>query len=408
MSEWAETTLGDHLTRVRRKVSLQDGAKYAAVSVLKDGQGLGQKEPFVGGVTNYATLYLVHENDVVLRTITAFESPVGVAQATHAATHVSGVFLTYEVGPSMLPGYLRLFFQSPRLWKEMQLRARGTVLRRKTISDANFRAILVPTPSPAEQRRIVDVMAAVDAHIDALKSELDTAYKFCSIRRDGLLKTPEGKQETRLGEVIEVHHGWAFPSSGCRKPLDDGHPRLIRIGDFARNRRSHFIPERSEEFVADFPEKFLLSEGDLLVVMTCQTPDGSILGWPMRVPASSLYLHNQRIGRVEVTKPGNIDIQYAYQLFRSDLLNKALAVTAAGTKVLHTSPKKIYEIPVYLPTLEEQERISAELEAIGANARQCELELSHLRKFRASLLTALLNQEIEIPESYDALLEGAS
>ena len=35
-------------------------------------------------------------------------------------------------------------------------------------------------------------------------------------------------------------------------------------------------------------------------------------------------------------------------------------------------------------------------------------ELSHLRTLRSSLLTSLLNEEIEIPESYDALLEEVS
>ena len=62
------------------------GVSYPAVSVLKEGRGLGLKEPFVGGKTNYKSLFRVETGDIVVRTITAFESPVAVALAGHNGT----------------------------------------------------------------------------------------------------------------------------------------------------------------------------------------------------------------------------------------------------------------------------------------------------------------------------------
>lgn len=206
MSDWQQITLGDLLTRVRRKVAVEDDVAYPAVSVQMHGRGLGEKEPFVGGVSKYMTLNKVRENDVVLRTITAFEAPAGVAQAEHDGTHVSGVFITYEVDQSALPEFLGLYFQTPGFWNEMQNRASGTVLRRKTITDASFRAIPFALPPRPVQERIVEVIGAVDNQITALDSEaraLDGVYRAAT----SLLWCTAGGDEAEsriLGDVMRL------------------------------------------------------------------------------------------------------------------------------------------------------------------------------------------------------------
>ena len=207
MSDWQQTSLGDLLTRVRRKVAVEDGITYPAVSVQMYGRGLGEKEPFVGGVSKYTTLNTVRENDVVLRTITAFEAPAGVARAEHDGTHVSGVFITYEVGQRALPEFLGLYFQTPAFWDEMQNRASGTVLRRKTISDASFRAIPFALPRLPTQEQIVEVISAVDDQIAALEGELKAVVKV----RTGLVGRSADTEQVPLGSLGAVSQGKGLP-----------------------------------------------------------------------------------------------------------------------------------------------------------------------------------------------------
>jgi type I restriction enzyme S subunit len=130
----------------------------------------------------------VRENDVVLRTITAFEAPAGVARAEHDGTHVSGVFITYEADEEVLPEFLGLYFQTPTFWDEMRNRASGTVLRRKTISDASFRAIPFVLPPAPVQQRIVEVIGAVDDQITALGVEVDALARVHDATRESLLE----------------------------------------------------------------------------------------------------------------------------------------------------------------------------------------------------------------------------
>ncbi|GAA3888818.1 restriction endonuclease subunit S [Saccharothrix violaceirubra] len=170
--------------------------------------------------------------------------------------------------------------------------------------------------------------------------------------------------DVRLGEVLNVYHGWAFPSKGCKDAELDSEPRLIRIGDFARDRSSRFEPERVQAYVAEYPRKFRLGAGDLLVAMTCQTADGEILGYPMVVPDDGrLYLHNQRIGRIEVDDT-RLDERFAYYIFKTNDLNRQLYLSASGSKILHTAPDRIQACRIWLPLLDEQRRIASVLGAL--------------------------------------------
>ncbi|MCD2107456.1 restriction endonuclease subunit S [Rhodococcus erythropolis] len=228
MSDWKQVTLGDQLTRVRRKVAVEDGATYPAVSVQMYGRGLGEKEPFVGGVSKYAALNMVRENDVVLRTITAFEAPAGVARTEHDGTHVSGVFITYEVDQIVLPEFLRLFFQTPAFWDEMQNRASGTVLRRKTISDASFRDIPFALPPLPVQERIINILEAVDNQLTALEAEVDAVVKV----RLGLIGRSADTEQVPLESLGVVSQGKGLPKESQGKQT--GKISWYKIADMTR------------------------------------------------------------------------------------------------------------------------------------------------------------------------------
>lgn len=61
-----------------------------------------------------------------------------------------------------------------------------------------------------------------------------------------------------------------------------------------------------------------------------------------------------------------------------------------------------------IPSLEEQAKYVQHCDAVAFAVADLDLELANLRAFRSALMASLLNQEIEIPEAYDALLEEVS
>lgn len=168
----------------------------------------------------------------------------------------------------------------------------------------------------------------------------------------------------RLGDLVQVRHGWPFKSEFFSDELT-GRPIVINIGNFQYTGGFRFESTKTREYRGDYPREYELSPGEIVLVMTCQTADGEILGVPARVPRDGrIYLHNQRIGRVVVRDPGRVDARYLYWLFVSPPFNRALYETASGTKILHTAPSRIEAVHIRLPSPPEQRAIARILDAL--------------------------------------------
>lgn len=168
---------------------------------------------------------------------------------------------------------------------------------------------------------------------------------------------------TRLGDVVRVKHGFAF--SGMAENPDRTLPVVVGIGNFDYTGGFRFGSTSVKRYVGEYPPEFNLSPGDVLLAMTCQTAGGEILGIPGIVPDDGqTYLHNQRLGKVEVLDPERVYLPFIFQLARWNVFNQHLFATASGSKILHTSPGRIEDFRFDIPPLEEQRAIAATLGAL--------------------------------------------
>lgn len=168
---------------------------------------------------------------------------------------------------------------------------------------------------------------------------------------------------TRLGDVVRVKHGFAF--SGMAESPDRTLPVVVGIGNFDYTGGFRFGSTSVKRYVGEYPPEFNLSPGDVLLAMTCQTAGGEILGIPGVVPDDGqTYLHNQRLGKVEVLDPERVYLPFVFQLARWNVFNQYLFATASGSKILHTSPGRIEDFRFDIPPLEEQRAIAATLGAL--------------------------------------------
>ncbi len=179
-------------------------------------------------------------------------------------------------------------------------------------------------------------------------------------------------REIQLGDGIRVKHGFAFKgeffaATGERMVLTPGN--FLEKGGFrVRDGKERF-------YLADFPEEYLLSEGDLIVAMTEQGE--GLLGSAARIPSDEKYLHNQRLGLVEVIKPDLLNKRFLYWVFNSANVRAQIRATATGTKVRHTAPERIKKVRLMAPTIQNQRAIAWTLDAyddlIATNQRRIAL-----------------------------------
>jgi type I restriction enzyme S subunit len=167
-----------------------------------------------------------------------------------------------------------------------------------------------------------------------------------------------GWKKARLGELVEIKHGWPFKSELYSEELT-GKPIVMSIGNFNYSGGLRLDSTSIKEYRGSFPDEYELHGGDVLLVMTCQTAGGEILGVPGRIPDDGqTYLHNQRLGKVVVRDERKVELSFLYWLFLFPTFNRELVNSATGTKILHTAPTRIEAFEFALPPLEEQRSIA--------------------------------------------------
>ena len=189
--------------------------------------------------------------------------------------------------------------------------------------------------------------------------------------------------EYTLGSQISIKHGFAF--SGNYISSEDNGIVLVTPGNFRIG--GGFQEDKCKFYKGQLPEEYTLKPGDFIVTMTDLSKNADTLGFSAFVPYSNrTYLHNQRIGLVTL-KSDLCDREYLYWLMRTYNYQRAIANTATGATVKHTSPSKIYEYRFQAPEKTTQNRIAQTLAAyddlIENNQKQIKLlEEAAMRLYR--------------------------
>lgn len=166
-------------------------------------------------------------------------------------------------------------------------------------------------------------------------------------------------QQRVLGEALDVHHGWTFKGEFF---AESGELIVLTPGNF-KDAGGFKSKNGVEKFYRGaFPEKYLLPERAVVIAMTEQAQ--GLLGSTATIPEAGRYLHNQRIGLLEVTDPNVLDLRFAYHLMNSTDVRRQIQATATGSKVRHTAPGRIRDVVVGLPEVAAQRVVAGILDAI--------------------------------------------
>jgi type I restriction enzyme S subunit len=163
-----------------------------------------------------------------------------------------------------------------------------------------------------------------------------------------------------LGEAVKVKHGFAFKGENF-SDVGPG-PVLVTPGNFTAGAR--FRTHREKYYLGQVPQGYELHVGDLIVTMTDLSKNGDTLGFSALVPSGHRYLHNQRIGLVEITRPDLVDRNFLYYLMRTAEYRNHIISGATGSTVRHTNPTRICEYSTTFPAVKEQRIIAALLGAL--------------------------------------------
>jgi type I restriction enzyme S subunit len=252
------------------------------------------------------------------------------------------------------------------------------------LSTEQIKEMKVPLPSIPEQKRIVSVLDTVFSDLEQARAKTEQNLKnarelFDSYLQQVFSQKGEGWVDLPLGRVCTFKHGFAFKSEFF---VDESDLILLTPGNFYEDGGYRDRGGKQKYYKGEFPKEFLLSEGSLLVAMTEQA--AGLLGSSALVPKGHNFLHNQRLGLVEITSEfkNKVSLKFLFHLFNTKHFRQKVQKTATGLKVRHTSPKKMEVISVpFLMNLNEQEAIAQKL--FKAKERAIELETIYQKKLNA-------------------------
>ena len=159
----------------------------------------------------------------------------------------------------------------------------------------------------------------------------------------------------KLTDICDIQYGYAFDSKCFTE--DSSYPQLVRIRDVKKGYSETY-------YSGDYPEEYILSEGDLLVGM-----DGefNIARWKC-----SGALLNQRVCRLTAKVGTNEE----YLRFAMSKSLKEIEQRTAFVTVKHLSAKELNKLELDVPELSKQDKIADTLSRLERviEARKEEME----------------------------------
>jgi type I restriction enzyme S subunit len=165
-------------------------------------------------------------------------------------------------------------------------------------------------------------------------------------------------RECRLGDLLEIKHGFAF--LGEHFAVEGTHI-VLTPGNFFDEGGFKHKGDKEKWYSGPIPSDYVLKKDDLIIAMTEQAE--GLLGSSAIIPQSGLYLHNQRLGLVQVRDSQQVDKHFIYYLFNSKPVRQQIRGSASGTKIRHTAPSRIADVKVNVPAAPIQRRIAGILSA---------------------------------------------
>lgn len=397
MSDWPEVTLGDVMSLDLETVEVEPDATYDIVGVLNRGRGLLHREPMPGSDTAYRKLNVIRPRQVVYSRLKAFEGAITVVPDDAPASFASQEFPTFTCGPDLLPGYFALHTTTAALWERLQGLSTGMGGRRERVKPADFLTIRMLLPPLAEQRRIVDLVQVLDAHLTRLQTECQRLSDLAdAVAADVYDAALEGAEFVPLELVVDrVKNGVMY-----KRGVSEGGWPVTRIETISTGVIRHDKTGR-EGFTSANAAGFELRAGDILF-----SNKNSLerVGTTALVREQDLPMING--DNLLQIRPSGVEPSYLFAVLRSrQLRRKIRSLTRPAVNQASVNARQVRGLPVPRPSAERQRRLGSRYLAILTADQSVSTELDAFRAVRSKAVRALVSQQLRISEAYDRFLE---
>lgn len=382
--EWDAVALSDLVARVTAKNS-QNFDKVFTVSAqmgLVDQEAYFKKRVASKNLANY---FVVEPGDYVFNKSYSEGFPLGVVarNKTDEAGVVSPLYIVMRASSNrLIDGWIDLAFDSPEYRESLQglMKEGGRAHGALNVKLSDYFSAMLPVPPLPVQRRIVDLMSHLDAHIANLRAEREALS--VALRTYRMVTFTHIKDQwplVKLGDIVES-------LDSLRRP--------VKSADRVPGPYPYYGASGVVDFVSDW-----IFEGQALLV----SEDGANLrarSSPIAFCADGRYWVNNHAHVLRALESTTNDY-LAHYLECADI---DLALT--GTTMPKLNAANLLKIEVPQPPLSIQQDLTETLERLSASITESQCESQRLGELRTTILEGLLAGSFEISSDYDSLLLG--
>lgn len=392
---WRETALGDLYaleTARRMPGDLDPTTPYIGLEHLEAGKRWPRMSADLSGLSSAVTPF--KRGATLFGRLRPYLSKVALAPGPGVCT--PEILVLHPRQNLVVPSFLHALGSSERVIRRCVEMSAGSRMPRTAAAD--LASIPVLLPPLAEQRRIVDLIAAVDEAIEAATISERAGARLEAALVDEIFAAPDVKPcplkdfcepgGIQIGPFGSQLHAADYRPEGIPSIM----PRDIVGGVI--NRGS--LARVSEEKAASL-DRHRLVEGDILLSRRGDLRKRAMVG-----SAEAGWLCGT--GTVRIRPKVTLEPSALYRALSTEAVNGWLSDRSVGATMPNLNTAIVESIPVRLPA--EPRIPMLVIDAVTATTRSVAVEMSSLVLLRAALLGDLLSGEHQIPPSYDELLSA--
>lgn len=405
MTEWVETTLGEVADVNPESTPKSWGGdrviRYIDIASVSKDRGIATQslDAFPFGDAPGRARRIVRAHDVIVSTVRPNLRAFAQVPATLDGEVASTGFAVVRSKENCInPGFIWCLASSDAFADAMVSRCTGS--NYPAIRGEDVAQYVIQLPSLAEQRRIVDVMATVDAQIEALRAESAALAVTRKATLGELQGVADDSRQTTLGDLVNelggsIKTGPFGTALKAREYAPDGVPVIstgeVRHGFLQVHPKTPLVGADTQERLSSY----LLRHGDIVFARKGAVDRSA---W-VKQNETGYFLGSDGL-RVRINVAPEDSRFFAY-LLQSDKVLAWLELNATGTIMKGLNQKILAAIPMGIPHDDVRHGYVARLDLIERVFNELVFELTHLRALRSTLLSSLLSQDVGIPESYD-------
>jgi type I restriction enzyme S subunit len=339
------------------------------------------------------------DDDVLLAKITpCFENgKLGIAKnLRNGIGFGSSEYIVFRTGNSLYNEFL-YYFLSQEDFRINGAKSMSGAVGHKRVAKSFIEGTLIPIPPLPEQKRIVAILDSAFEKIAKAKENaeknLQNARELFESYLQSVFANPgNGWEEKKLGDMCDFVRG---PFGGSLKKS------IFKPKGYAVYEQQHAIYDQFDDVRYFIDEKkfnemkrFELNSGDL--IMSCSGTMGKMAIVPEKIKKGII---NQAL--LKLTPSKEISVVFLKLWMQSDNFQESLKAYSQGAAIQNVASVKILkEIKMPVPSMNEQKRIVAKLDALSAETKKLEAiyqqKLADLEELKKSILQKAFTGQLKM------------